>query len=457
MRSIRTDAPAARRFSRGAFLRGAGAAAVAAAVGGFARSARAQTATREVTVDPSWSSDDIRTAIAQCDVVKFAPGEYHITPLDAFTGFYVNHSVKLMAADANNKPWIIVDTGGDINPFSVIAPGCDVAMENLKFYCSGGWSGNVVTCRSFDMRGCEPVPADPSKGRMAEILMVCFAYYGAPCEINQITLIGNKFVGNGHVIEILPDRFGGPQTPPAVFIHKNICICTTGFLIENYSSLIMTENVFVVTGYLLDFVAAAFVIASDDPASTAIVVNNRVHMDLPAPVEIPWWPGVMQFVFPGTIGCPYHDVPAYNVMVNNLTIDGGCPIARAMQTFKANGCIIKNVDYSGANIMGQGARYDFSGDALLAWFITGSSDLFAVGIIDAAEYLCLNTASLTLMDNKKPGARVLEWPTTGNVTYVGKMRRVSRYNAVALPQGRLDAAAAALKARHPQFSKRGLL
>lgn len=58
-------------------------------------------------------------------------------------------------------------------------------------------------------------------------------------------------------------------------------------------------------------------------------------------------------------------------------------------------------------------------EAILASLYGG--DLWAIGVLPTAEYMCLNTESLILIDNRNPVARVTEWPTAGAVSFLGRI------------------------------------
>jgi len=137
-----------------------------------------------------------------------------------------------------------------------------------------------------------------------------------------------------------------------------------------------------------------------------------------------------QIITPANFGCWAHAAPVHGLMVNNLKIEtpeqiegNRTPLTNVVQTYGASDSVIKNVDYSSANVLGVGSTHDFTGEATIAsWFGTDlfqgyeppfdfyRNDPHPFKNVAASEYMCLKTHSLILMDNKNPGARIFEWP-----------------------------------------------
>jgi hypothetical protein len=118
-------------------------------------------AAREVTVNPTWSREAIQQAVDTYDVVEFAPGDYPLgwTYTDMYyrNALVITKAVKLMAADARNKPCLYIPEGEEVRVFVVHAPSdATVVIQDLRIGCP--WGSHIVRCGRFEIRGCEPVP-----------------------------------------------------------------------------------------------------------------------------------------------------------------------------------------------------------------------------------------------------------------------------------------------------------
>jgi hypothetical protein len=371
-----------------------------------------------------------------------------------------------MAADADNKPHIMVNDATS-SAFGVRAPESKVEINNLMFWHAGESLNNVENCDSFLMAGCEPVPADPASGRVRENFGItcrptdypfhvgalelndnklsgqdnCLTVFGA--DIGAVKLTRNQLCGGNHVIHVEAESNGGPRDVELELEHNTVN-GTVGVVIGSYGALTMKENEIVVNGYTMDLIAIGGSICSNNENSTAQILHNTVSFALDPPQMCSWLTGVMQFAVPFNIGNPYFDLPAYDVHVTDLEVSCPFRLGKALQTYNANSCKIHNTKLAGYQLMT--TPYDFTGEALLANFF-GHDYLFAIGQAEAADYSCLYTNSLELIDNSNPEPRVFDWPTGGIVTCKGKMHTVNRRDGAALSPQMINAAMALIKAK----------
>jgi hypothetical protein len=402
-------------------------------------------ATTQVTVNPSWSTAAIQTAIDTYDVVKFAPGVYvlecSLTDYH-YNSFVITKSVKLIAADAHNKPCLYspaYDPTGvaDVRPFVVNAPlDATVVVQDLKIF--GSWNIHIVTCGAFTINGCEPAPPDPARGLPGDGLGVWVNTFVTdtgktlPCQIGQFTAVGNRFGGNDYYafyVEI--GKFGNDALHASFVLQKNSFVGMLPASIMQYGSLKMMDNDFTCTDYYQGGLASGFLVGCDDPESSAMLDHNRVFLEVPQPQEFDLGLDQLfvQVLTPFSLGSLIDGVGAHNVDIKNTTICSapeGFALPYVCEAWDAHNCSIKGTSYAGVQVAPPGSQYDFFSEWVGAYFLYGNNAPFGIGLQNTAEYMIFYSSDVSLIDNQNPQARVLEYPVPGNVRLLGTLQGMQK-------------------------------
>lgn len=391
-------------------------------------------AQRQVIVDPTWSREAIQVAIDTYDVVKFAPGDYPLGYTETAkyyrNAFVITKAVKLMAADARNKPCLYVPEGTEVRVFAVHAPS-DATVEIQDLKMGAPWNSHIIRCRTFEIRGCEPVPPDGTPGRMTE----SFGLWVAPmatmdtgeiqtCEIGQFIAVGNRFKmgGGGYAFYVDPAKFGNDTLNASFVLENNSFNAAMPATILQYGSLKMLNNDFTCPEYHADLLAFGFLVGCDAPESSAMLNHNRVFLEMPKPEALSW--GFVQIVAPFSLGSLVYRVGAHNVEIKNTTLSSATAdliLPYVMEAWDTHNCVIKGTSYAGLQVLPSGSHYDFFWEEFLAYLAFGTPPL-GIGLQDAAEYMFFYSSDVTLLDNNNPEARVLEYPTPGGVRLLGRLQ-----------------------------------
>ena len=414
-----------------------------------------------VIVTPSVSIGEIRGILENpsVSVIAFQPGTYDLSgsfPTEHI--FTINRSVTLRAAQKSHQPVLnIINTGFDpqidnteAGAVLVNAPGDAVEFDNLILNTNR--SLDVTATEYFRIDGCEIT----TTGGPANSAVYLGDYVS---NLNGVT--GDVIIENSKLVAepggwtTFRENFNAgifaSFTPANYQIRNNYLSGNIGAEFLGANDVLVEGNTVRAQKYVNLWVSFGLVVANN-PDSSVMIRNNKINMDLPAPVQDPFYLAYL-FGFGETnglgvqhgvaihVGHLIADLPAYNVSVINNEVEGNASFMiwayrvnrGQILNNRRNGLNLEWFDYNSQrnpplvsfdttvlgtpllpplppyspNFIGMDfAEYGFVGMIFQKpqWW-----KVYGLGYVSASEYCLMYSTKVDLIDNGEPMARFFDF------------------------------------------------